>query len=251
MSTAQIEFRQSNNQLRNADKVWHLQRAGLTDGLSIRDLHILTTLLTDRIYRKEDVIFHQGDPADSLYILNRGTVRLMVGTSTGREKIISVLATGDIFGEDVLGPAKGRQCQAVAHEESWVSSLNRETLLALLRDKPALALNFVGLLNKKLTDARDEIEALSFHDTEHRIAKMLLKLSDQHGKSLVSPKPLTKLKIPVSHEHLAQLIGANRPHVSAIMSEFKKKGLIGYQKRKLLIDVKQVSKIVTEGHEAA
>ena len=240
MSTASVQV----TELVNADKIWHLQQGILVRGLNRNEVRSLAAISEDRIIGRDEVIFRQGDPADSFYFLNRGTARVFVSTAGGREKIVGVFSRGDLLGEDALESEATRQCQAVAHEESWFSVLPRGAFLGLLGQMPQLSLNLSRLLNRKLREARREIEALSFSDTQLRIAKTLLRLSDQHGRQLVSRNPLTKLKIAISHEHLAQLIGANRPHVSSIMSQLKKDGVIEYQKRKLLINVELLAKRV-------
>lgn len=223
-------------ELQGLDKIWHLRQAGLLRGLSPGDLAAFASLCSDRIYSKGEVIFHQDDAADSLFILNRGCVRVSVVHSGGREKIIGLFQTGDLFGENILGPQKRRHLQAIAHEECWVSMISRENFLRLVGEKPALTLNLIEILSQKLSEAREDIGALSFLDTEHRVAKTLIKLGRSHGKSTVSDKSLVKLKIPLSHEQLARMIGGNRPHISTIMSKFKKRGWVHYQGRKLLID---------------
>jgi len=237
MSTAQVQL----TELANADKIWHLQQGILMEGLSLRELHAAAAVAEDLIFNRGEIIFRQGDPADAFYFLNRGTARAFVSTATGREKIVGVHSNGDLLGEDSVEEDALHQYQAVAHQESWFSLLPREPFMVLIDEIPRLALNLARLLNRKLGAARTGIEALSFSDTQSRIARTLLKLSSEHGKALPSRNPLTKLKISISHEHLAQLIGANRPHVSSIMSQFKKEGLIDYQKRKLLINVDRLS----------
>lgn len=249
MSTAQVYFSENHYSLRNADHLWHLQQTGLAEGLSLSETHLLASACTDLIFDKAQTLFRLGDPADALYFVNRGTVRLLVTTSEGRQKIVGMLSTGEIFGEEVLGPSKTYQVQAVAHEETWISILRRDKLMKLLTQIPKLSMNLVRFQNERLLEARNEIETLSFSGTEERIAKALLKLSKKHGKRIASATTLKKLKIAMSHEHLAQMIGANRPHVSAIMSQFKKKGWIQYQKRKLLINVPELLSFVgTEVH---
>jgi CRP/FNR family transcriptional regulator len=167
----------------------------------------------------------------------------MLTTPNGRRKIVGILATGQIFGEEVFVSDSNYQTTALAHEESWISVLDRKTLLLLIGESPQLSLNLLQLLNERLMEARDEIETLSFSTTERRIARTLVKLSRKHGKRLFSLKPFRKLKIMMSHEHLAQMIGANRPHVSAIMSDFRKKGLIRYQRRKLLVNEQELARL--------
>ena len=242
MSTARIHLEENTPTLKNVDRLWHLQKTGLTEGLSLRDVHALATSCRDLILKKNQIIYHQGDPADNVYILNRGTVRLMVTAPSGRRKIVGILANGQVFGEEVFVSQGKHGTEAVAHDESWISILSRDTILRLVSELPLFSLNLLRLLNERLMEARDEIETLSFNTTERRIARTLIKLSKTHGKQLFSLEPFKKLKIMMSHEHLAQMIGANRPHVSAIMSDFKKRDLIRYQRRKLLINEQALAK---------
>lgn len=249
MSSAHTQLTKESSPLRNVDRLWHLHKTGLTKGLSLPDVHVLATACRDRLLKKNETIYNQGTEATSLYILNRGTVRLMLTNPGGRRKIVGILANGHIFGEEVFVTDGNHQTAAIAHDESWISVLRRETLLRLLSQSPQLSLNLLQLLNERLMEAREEIETLSFNTTERKIARTLVKLSRKHGKRLLSLNPFKKLMIVMSHEQLAQMIGANRPHVSAIMSDFRKKDLIRYQRRRLLVNESALSRHI--GNEAA
>lgn len=252
MSSAQIPIERAEEKLQNADRIWHLRQTGLMDGLSRQQAHEISMASADRIYKRKSRIFRHGESADLLFILNRGTVRLSVGNTRGREKIVEILKPGDLFGEEVLGFDRVRRSQAIAHEECWVSVLHHTQLLSLLKSVTGLGVNLLRILNKRLLEARNELEILSLGDAEERIARLLLKLSREHGKSIVSDRSARKLKISISHEQVAQMIGANRPHVSSILSQFRKRGLIRYDRRKLLINIPRVSQLLSENrsHES-
>lgn len=230
--------------LENADRLWHLDQTGLTEQLSLREKNSLAAACKDILLPKGRTAFKQGTPSDALFIVNRGIVRLTTGNFQGKEKIIGFLGSGEIFGEEVLGLSENRQSEAVAHVETWLGVLESQQLDFLLQECPRLNRNLIEILNRKLAQARDEIETLSFNDTEQRIAKTLLRLAGKHGIRTVSSKALKKLRFPVSHEYLARMIGANRPHVSAIMSDFKKKGWLQYHRRRLIINIEAMMEIV-------
>lgn len=228
--------------LKNADLLWHLRRTGLVDGLDEADETTIAAGCTDAILDVNEVIYDQGDPPDRLFVVNRGSVRLTATAADGREMIVGVLGAGALFGEEALGGTEGsRRSRAVAHEECWVFSIGRDELRSLMLQLPRFAVNLVELLNRSLEEAREELEVFSFRSTEERVAGALVKLSSRHGREVVGEGSVRKLRIPVSHELLAQMVGANRPHVSAIMSQFRKRGWIRYQKRRLLIDVAELS----------
>ena len=190
-------------ELKSADKLWHLKKSPLMQGLSFRALATTASLCSDRIYAKSEAIFERGDPRDALYILNRGSVLLSLSSLTGKEKIVALLRNGDVFGEEVLGPHEDRLVGAVAHQDSWVSFIASEHLHQLIQQQPALSLNFARILNERLYESRDDIEALAFLTTEQRVAQALLRLARNYGRSILSNQRLTKIAIPLSHERLA------------------------------------------------
>ena len=122
--------------------------------------------------------------------------------------------------------------------------------LQLVQQQPALSLNLARILSERLDESRNDIEALTFLTTEQRVARALLGLARNYGRTIISNQRLTKIVIPLSHERLAQLIGGNRPQISTIMSKFKKLGWLQYRSRRLLIDVEAVGSVV-DGLEAA
>ncbi len=223
-------------QLANADKLWHLQQTALVSGLSWGDQQVLTGYCSDRIFRKEEVIFDAGSPADHLYIVSRGYVRLCVTGPGRQEKTTAILRSGDVFGESFLASRRAHRTRAMAHEESWILALSRDHFLRMAEQCPVLLLNLIRILNRRLQEAQRDIEALSCMSARQRIADTLVRLGRKHGKPLISDQQRVKLTIPLSHQQLAHLTGGNRPHVSTIMSSFRREGLVGYQGRRLLLD---------------
>ena len=236
MSTAQVRC----EELVSVDRVWHLRQAGLMDGLPLSDLNAVLSACIDRVYSKGEVVFDQGDPVESLFILNRGCIRISAVNPDDREKILAIYSSG-ILGENLLGSEKHFEARATAHEESWVSIISRQQFMHLIEQRVAIALNYAKILNRRLVEAREDIKSHSFLDTESRLAKVLLSLAERHGKPLLGNGDIMKLKITLSHEHLAQMVGGNRPHVSMIMSKFKRKEWIHYQGRKLLIHREKIA----------
>lgn len=244
MSTAQLRC----EDLASVDRIWHLKQSGLMEGLSLEDLNAVVSACKDRIYSRGEIIFDQGDPADTLYILNRGCVRISVVNPDDREKILGVYTVG-VLGEDVLGSEESFQIRATAHEESWISTISRDQLIFLIRKRSAIAINYVKLLSQRLQEARQDIESHSFLDTEHRLARILVKLAERHGKPVFEDEKMVKLRIAVSHEQLARMVGGNRPHVSMMMSKFKRRGWISYQGRKLIIRRGAMEDLISPSHK--
>ncbi len=226
-------------ELANADRIWHLRQSGLMDGLALADLEAVLSGCTDRIYLQEEIIFDQADPADSLFILNRGCVRISVINHDNRERILDLYTTG-ILGENLLSPKPFFEVRATAHEESWVSLISRDEFVGLIQQRTSIALNYGKLLYQRLVEAREDIKSYSFLGTEHRLGKMLLRLAESYGRPIPGKENMVKLRISLSHKHMAQLVGATRAHVSTILARFRRKGWIDYQARKLLINRQKI-----------
>lgn len=123
-----------------------------------------------------------------------------------------------------------------------MSTISRDQFVCLLQQRGSIALNYIRILSQRLLEAREDVEA-SFLSTERRLGKRLLKLAETHGKPVCAEKHMIKLKIAFPHQELAHLIGANRPHVSTIMSKFKKRGWVLYQGRRLVLNVEELERV--------
>lgn len=218
-----------------ADRMWHLRQSSLVAELSKEEIEAVGRACSDRIYPKGRHIFREGDPARHLYVINRGYVQLSVGQGAPRRKVLRILKGGEVFGEEILSLRALHQATATAYEECWTSLLRRETILELIQHRPALSLNILRILTRKLSEARADLQDSGL-DARQRVARTLLKLGDSHGKPIFREPGLRKLSIAISHRRLAGLIGGNRAHISTILSEFKKLGMVDYRGRKLLLN---------------
>ena len=232
-----IETQELSDRIGGADRIWHLSQASLVRGLSDEDLRKISRLLRDQVFSRGEVIFNQGEKINSLYFLNRGSVRLSMTNDDDREKTLGILKGGDLFGLESIGRGGRSHVRAVAHEESWVSVMTREQFLRIVLGQPALYFNLIQILLGRLADAREDVKALCFMDIQERLVQTLLRLAQTHGQRVANREDMVKLRLRLSHDYLAGLIGSNRPYLSNIMSSFKKQGWISYGHNHLLVNV--------------
>lgn len=237
MPIAKIQTRPLNR----ADRMWHLRHSSLVSELSEEEIAAVAKICSDQIYPKGRHIFREGDPARRVYILNRGYVQLSVGQTAPRRRVLGILKGGQVFGEETLGLRALYQATATAYEECWAVLLPKEKLLDLVRHSPGLSLNVIRILTRKLSEARTDLQDRGL-DARQRVAKTLLKLGESHGRPILAESSLRKLGIAISHRRLAGLIGGNRAHISTILSDFKKLGMVDYQGRKLLLNIDGLSR---------
>jgi len=177
--------------------------------------------MTFRNYRDNEVVFSQGDPADSVFYIDSGTVKLTAVT-TRKKAIIAILQQGSFFGEGCLAGQSRRICTARSIGQANVVRLQKErTIHTLKRDAHFAALFAEYLLTRVVRIEEDLIDQF-FNFSERRLARVLL-LFGEITKESKSDSPLK-----VSQSTLAEMVGTTRPRVSKFMNQFKRKGLVTY-----------------------
>ncbi|MGH7405793.1 MAG: Crp/Fnr family transcriptional regulator, partial [Candidatus Methylomirabilales bacterium] len=190
----------------------------LFHGVSESDAEKLSGLCTERRYRRGATIFSESDPSDAVYILKKGVVKLLSVSDKGTETILHILKPDEMFGELLLSDEK-RAFTAVALEDVVVTVIPRENFLVLLSSVPTVGLNFARLLSKRLAKVEKGLAGYSHSWSYHRLAKVLLELSEKHGEEV--PKG-TLIKLRLTHEDLANLIGTTRETVTTQINRFER-----------------------------
>ena len=179
------------------------------------------TGMTFRNYRDKEIVFSQGDQADSVFYIESGTVKL-TAVSTRKKAIIAILQRGSFFGEGCLAGQLLRICTARAIGQSNVIRLQKEKTIRSLKSDPQFARLFVGYLLTRVVRIEEDLIDQFFNFSERRLARVLL-LFGEITKESKSDSPLK-----LSQSTLAEMVGTTRPRVSKFMNEFKKKGLVSY-----------------------
>jgi CRP-like cAMP-binding protein len=174
-------------------------------------------------YAANDTIFMQGQPADAVYFLLRGKVRLAVATQEGKEAIVATLASGEFFGEGCLAGQPVRMATAIALGESTLTRVEMPMMVRMLHDEPRLAELFVSHLVTRIIRYEADFIDQMFNSSEKRLARMLLLLS-HFGKDSTSETVVAG----VNQEHLAQMVGTTRSRINLFMNRFRRRGFIDY-----------------------
>jgi CRP-like cAMP-binding protein len=177
--------------------------------------------MTFRNYRDKEIIFSQGDRADSVFYIENGTVKL-TAVSTRKKAIIAILPRGSFLGEGSLGGQSLRICTARSIGQSNVVRLQKEMTVRTLKRDPKFATLFVGYLLSRVVRIEEDLIDQFFNFSERRLARVLL-LFGEITKESKSDSPLK-----VSQSTLAEMVGTTRPRVSKFMNDFRKKGLVSY-----------------------
>lgn len=178
---------------------------------------------TTHQYLDKQAIFSQGDPADAVFYIGKGKVKLTVVSKRGKEAVIAILQQGDFFGEGCLSAQPLRISTATAIQQTTILRLEKTAMVSLLRKEPDFAEMFIAyLLSHNIRIEEDLVDQL-FNSSEKRLARLLMLLA-HYGKD---SKPETVIP-KISQETLAEMIGTTRSRVSHFMNKFRKLGFIDY-----------------------
>jgi len=169
------------------------------------------------------VVFAQGGPADSVFYLQEGAVKLTVLSSSGKEAVVAMLGRGDFFGEGCLAGQTLRMGTATAVVPTTVLQIPKAEMTRTLHEQPAFADRFIAhMLGRNIRIEEDLVDQL-FNSSEKRLARTLLLLA-RYGKEDKTTRTLPRL----SQETLAEMVGTTRSRVNFFMNKFRKLGFIQY-----------------------
>jgi CRP/FNR family transcriptional regulator, cyclic AMP receptor protein len=174
-------------------------------------------------YRKKQIIFAQGEVADSVFYVQKGRVKLTVISRQGKEAVVAILGPRQFFGEGCLNGHPLRIGTTTAMEKCVITSIDKATMLAELHREPEFSEMFMTYLLTRNSRIEADLVDQLFNSSEKRLARLLLLLAN-FGKD-GPPQPVLA---PISQEILAEMIGTTRSRVSFFMNKFRRLGLIDY-----------------------
>jgi CRP-like cAMP-binding protein len=174
-------------------------------------------------YAKDQMVFSQGDPANAVFYIQKGKIKLTVVSNNGKEAVIAILDSGDFLGEGCLTTQSLRMATATAMSDCSIVRLEKAAMIRVLHDQPAFSEMFLAyVLSRNMRIEEDLVDQL-FNSSEKRLARVLLLLAN-FGKE-TKPEPVIA---KISQETLAEMIGTTRSRVSFFMNKFRKMGFIEY-----------------------
>jgi CRP/FNR family cyclic AMP-dependent transcriptional regulator len=203
------EVGMANNKMQPVD--WEAFLAGFAGGKTVIE------------YAANRIIYRQGEPADSIFYLRRGKVKLSVTSQQGKEAIVAILGAGEFFGEGCLAGQTLRVSTATALTDCTFARIEKPRMARMLHEQHDISELFVThLLSRNIRYEEDLVDQL-FNSSEKRLARILLLLA-HFGKEGRSESVLPR----VNQEHLAQMVGTTRSRVSHFMNKFRKLGFVDY-----------------------
>lgn len=207
---------------------------GLWEGLSAEEVALVEENCSDHLFEKDATIYFPGEATNALFIVKKGLVKLSYIDDAGEETIIRIFAPGDVFGEIFLG-VKKQLFAATALTDSEITVIPRQVFEKLLAKIPQIGVNFISLLSRRLAEAEARIGEFSHTWAYERLERVLLNLSKVHGRETHRGR---QIDIHLTHQLLADIIGASRETVSRHLKRLEEQGALRREGRRLTVDHK-------------
>jgi CRP/FNR family transcriptional regulator/CRP/FNR family cyclic AMP-dependent transcriptional regulator len=191
--------------------------------LEDHELQELAGACRPRTFKRGEVLFHEDDPSNVLYILRSGEVKLLLVADDGEETILHVVRTGECLGELSLVDAQPRSATAVALDRVEALALLREDFLALVERRPAVAHAVMIALAGMVRRLSAQVQDVMTLDVAARLAKKLLELAERHGEG--TPEGI-RIALRLKQQELAEMIGATRVSVNQHLGWFQEQGIL-------------------------
>lgn len=209
-----------------------LKKISLFSELHNDDVEKIVEISSEKIHKKNEVIFHENDPGSVLFILKSGAVKISVCDRNGREDILKIIYPGEFFGDMSLLDGKHRSATVSAMEKSVSLIVQREHFLLLVNKHPNLVMNMLATMSRRLRKTDEKIASLRFADSYGKVAKVILDLAEEHG-TRTDGKIIVDLNL--NRQAFADHAGITRETATRILNEFQRSGYIMINKRKITV----------------
>ena len=219
----------------------------LFEGIDLDAMDACLACLRVRHFRRDETVFHQGDPGDALHVIASGFVKIVLPSpAAGEPAIIATLGPGDFFGELALLDGDPHSASVIALEPTETLVLGRVDFERLFETQPGLRRALVASLARHLRRLTGHVEALHFLDLRERLALRIAELAaEQAGAVGASRTGEVRLDRHYTQSELAGMVGGSRESVNRILAEFVTRGLIRFERDTLVVP--DVGRLTTEG----
>jgi CRP-like cAMP-binding protein len=215
-----------------SESIWYIKRCPLFERLTPEECRRLETRARARTFPKKAVIYFPDQPGESVLLLARGRVKILSISPAGREAIFAFIEPGEVFGELAVLDAAPRNEYAEAVEDSLTLAIPREEITALMARHADLALAVTKLIGLRRRRVETRLRNLLFRSCRERVAAVLLELVESHGRPA---GPHWDIDLKLSHQDLANLVGATRETVTLTLGQLQHDRLVRIARGKLAV----------------
>lgn len=210
----------------------YLRKIPYFNVLSESSLFEINKIAVEKEYKKNTVIFYEGDEGDAIYFVKKGKVKISKISQQGKEHIIRIMEDGDIFAESLLFIGGKYPATAEAIEDSKIIVLKNKDVENLILNNNEVALGIIKLMAKRLQNVAVIIENLALKDSLGRTVSILLTFAREKG---IQGKDGIAIELNLSRQDLANMVGTSRENMTRILSQLDKEGVIKLERHAIII----------------
>ena len=237
-----------------AESFWYIKNCDLFSQVKAEDIAWLESHARMRRLKRGEPIYLPSQSADGVLLVASGRVKICHATPEGKQSIIDFVDAGEVFGELVLLDSQQRDEYAETTEKTTIILIPKRELQALIHKYPRIVLGVTKLIGLRRQKVERRLKNLLFRSNRERVIHLLLELSEKYGEK--HPDGIG-LKIRLSHQEMASVIGSTRETVTVVLGQLQSDGLIEIARRRIIIKnlqrlAKEVNELVPkiEGEEA-
>lgn len=211
-----------------------LRASGLFTACDDPALDMLVRVLRIRRFRRGETIFHQGDPGDALFVVDKGSVKVVLPSDEGAEPaIVAILGPGEFFGELAILDGAPHSATIVAVEPTETLVLHRDAFLSLIDSDAGLRRTLLASLAAEIRRLTGHVEDLHFLDLPGRLASRIVRLADSAGTR--ADDGTIRIAWPYTQSELAGMIGGSRQSVNRLLADLGDQGLVRQEREQLVV----------------
>ncbi|MFC4767482.1 Crp/Fnr family transcriptional regulator [Effusibacillus consociatus] len=226
------------------NKLWYLSQISMFDSLPLEDLMEIERMAPMKTIQKHTLIQTPATFREGLYFIKKGKLRLYKINSEGRQFTLGILGEGNVFGEIDTFSLGTKGIYIETMEETLLCSLTKEEFESFLTQRPQLALKLLKVLSERLLEREAMLEQLALGGIRDRVLHLLVKLADQFG--VEKADGFSKIDLVLSHQELANMIGASRESVTVVLNELVKQDLIRTGRMSIQIRLDEAKKELSQ-----
>jgi CRP/FNR family transcriptional regulator len=216
----------------------YLRKIPIFSELNEFQLSALSELVIVRKYKKKQIIFVEDEPGEAIHIVMDGKVKLTKSSPDGREIILSIRQSGEIFAEVVLFDGGSYPATAEAIEDAKIGLLRNNDVEQLITNNSTISISIIKTLSKRLRISQQKVHDLALKDTQGSMVSTLKRLAKEHG---VPSENGIMIDLNLTHQELANFIGTSRESANRLISDLKKDNIVSVDKGKItIIDIKRL-----------
>jgi len=217
-------------------KISFLKRVPIFGGVGDESLTKMATITSEKSFSKRNIVFHEGDYGDTLYIIKMGRIKIAKVAIDGREKTLTILKTGDFFGEMAIFDDMPRSATAEAMDNDVkLFCISKTDFERLITENPSIALRIMKDLTRRIRQVNEQVQDLAFKDVHGRVASTIFNLlkTERDTSKLANKESITSLRM--THQDLANMVGSSRETVTRALNRLQTEGVISISHQQISI----------------